>query len=505
MKSKRGITLIALVVTIIVLLILAGVTLSFVAGENGILKRATEAVDINEKATAEEEANLVVVDLASQYYEEKYVNHKEVEELDEYLKTELKTGKETATGNYIVIADTVGKIEVLKVEQVISTGKIENGRIEWSEDEIEDGKPEKPSIGKDETIEFSYEIIARNGEDIKIAIKIKDEINGIKKIELPQKAPFLYDNVKEVNALEYMVKIGEEYTVLITNGKGEIQKETILIEPEMKVLGGVVQYDAGEWTSEEIAELENKKLYDINKSKEGGHSYEFKLNDDSGLGFTFGGFTYKGDTENEKDIQDGVVITSRNQSVSNFDGTAERVANDEGWIIFQVYHKDEKNYVTSLIHAGCPENFVFMSKDKSKTGYQAEYLLSSGKRCISYNTLDNGTPINPRDWDMYKDVKLSEKGYIENIHLMTYSEAQSTNSKEYDESNLRNIGCCYTLASAYQYNSRSLVLRAVAWNGMLSQNFGYSLGIRPVVSLTDGVYIASGSGTQQDPYVLAKD
>ncbi len=130
MEKNKGITLIALVVTIIVLLILAGVTLSFVAGENGILKRATEAVDINEKATAEEEANLVVVDLASQYYEEKYVNHKEVEELDEYLKTELKTGKETATGNYIVIADTAGKIEVLKVDQVISTGKIENGRIE---------------------------------------------------------------------------------------------------------------------------------------------------------------------------------------------------------------------------------------------------------------------------------------------------------------------------------------------------------------------------------------
>ena len=52
MKKCRGITLIALVITIIVLLILAGVSLSLIAGENGILKRATGAVSQNRKATA---------------------------------------------------------------------------------------------------------------------------------------------------------------------------------------------------------------------------------------------------------------------------------------------------------------------------------------------------------------------------------------------------------------------------------------------------------------------
>ena len=74
LKKKEGITLIALVVTIIVLLILAGVTLSLISGENGILKRATNAVGVNEKATAEEEANLLIADIVAEYYEEKYVN-----------------------------------------------------------------------------------------------------------------------------------------------------------------------------------------------------------------------------------------------------------------------------------------------------------------------------------------------------------------------------------------------------------------------------------------------
>ena len=44
MKEKnRGITLIALVVTVIVILVLAGVSISMLTGENGILKIAAEA------------------------------------------------------------------------------------------------------------------------------------------------------------------------------------------------------------------------------------------------------------------------------------------------------------------------------------------------------------------------------------------------------------------------------------------------------------------------------
>ena len=48
-KGNKGITLIALVITIIVLLILAGVTIAALSGDNGILKRAAEAKQETEK------------------------------------------------------------------------------------------------------------------------------------------------------------------------------------------------------------------------------------------------------------------------------------------------------------------------------------------------------------------------------------------------------------------------------------------------------------------------
>ncbi len=43
MKNNKGITLVALVVTIVVLLILAGVSINLVLGNNGIIVKAREA------------------------------------------------------------------------------------------------------------------------------------------------------------------------------------------------------------------------------------------------------------------------------------------------------------------------------------------------------------------------------------------------------------------------------------------------------------------------------
>ena len=55
-KKENGITLVALVVTIVVLLILAGVSINLVLGENGLIKRAQEAANSTRNATSSEYA-----------------------------------------------------------------------------------------------------------------------------------------------------------------------------------------------------------------------------------------------------------------------------------------------------------------------------------------------------------------------------------------------------------------------------------------------------------------
>ena len=57
-QNNRGITLIALVITIIVLLILAGVSISMLTGENGILTQANKAKKATEEAAREENSKL---------------------------------------------------------------------------------------------------------------------------------------------------------------------------------------------------------------------------------------------------------------------------------------------------------------------------------------------------------------------------------------------------------------------------------------------------------------
>jgi hypothetical protein len=58
--SNKGITLIALVITIIVLLILAGVTIITLTGDNGILTQAKSAKTQNEKSSIKEQIELAV-------------------------------------------------------------------------------------------------------------------------------------------------------------------------------------------------------------------------------------------------------------------------------------------------------------------------------------------------------------------------------------------------------------------------------------------------------------
>ena len=60
LKEGKGITLIALVITIIVLLILAGVAIATLTGDNGILKKAGDAKTQTEQAKADENLKIAI-------------------------------------------------------------------------------------------------------------------------------------------------------------------------------------------------------------------------------------------------------------------------------------------------------------------------------------------------------------------------------------------------------------------------------------------------------------
>ena len=82
-KEQKGITLIALVITIIVLLILAGVSIATLTGENGILTKANEAKTKTEKAGAYEQVQVEVLGSMGAY------GTIDLEELNNNLKNNI--------------------------------------------------------------------------------------------------------------------------------------------------------------------------------------------------------------------------------------------------------------------------------------------------------------------------------------------------------------------------------------------------------------------------------
>ena len=121
LKTQYGITLIALVITIIVLLILAGVSLNLVMGNQGILQQATKAVDKNKAGSIQEEIQLAIAEKTIEYYK----NYDETSKTEsDYIKEKLSEGITTSSGATIT-ADSEGNLSYTDSNGGTTTGKVD--------------------------------------------------------------------------------------------------------------------------------------------------------------------------------------------------------------------------------------------------------------------------------------------------------------------------------------------------------------------------------------------
>ena len=83
LNNKKGITLIALVVTVVVLIILAGVSINAVLGDNGIIKKANQAASVTKEAEVKEAINRTILEF--------YLTN-DYETLEDFLKAKAEDG-----------------------------------------------------------------------------------------------------------------------------------------------------------------------------------------------------------------------------------------------------------------------------------------------------------------------------------------------------------------------------------------------------------------------------
>ena len=120
-KSTKGITLIALVVTIIVLLILAGVSIAMLTGNNGILTQGKRAKEEQAHAAVREEIML----LYNEYKTKQEVNSSKVQEetkvaSTEFVKIAANSGAEGATENLGTFKDFIQSKNIINSDGIIN-------------------------------------------------------------------------------------------------------------------------------------------------------------------------------------------------------------------------------------------------------------------------------------------------------------------------------------------------------------------------------------------------
>lgn len=243
LKNKKGITLIALVVTIVVLLILAGVSVSVVTDKNGIIQNSQETKEQTRAAMVEKERDLWK--LEGQIYQsdsEKETLEKVLERLEkentitkEEKQAILETGEVTIAGKTIIFIDGTivacgneedsadgsflgntsikrGDIEQINIITALN-GHDANDEKTWDISERKNGRYLAWYEDKDNN-NFWEVTIAGNGrvklnKSAKLLFKAlgtyagKIEMNGIENLD-----------TSEVTDMSYMFTDGSQYTDL---------------------------------------------------------------------------------------------------------------------------------------------------------------------------------------------------------------------------------------------------------------------------------------------------
>ena len=280
-KEENAITLVALIVTIIILLVLAGIAISTLGGENGLFARVKQAKKAHVQSEMQEQLTLALNGLQI----DKKGNASLDDVTQEWISSAISSDyspaiKEDASLN--------GKLVVMNKSNI--TGKFligQNLEISSSEYNLS-------------SLEFEYETEKIENGKVKILIKITDKVNGLKRVDYPEasKDSIIMENRKTPLGIDYYVELGKEYKFIITTGDGNKTEKTIKIDD--------YYYDVTK-TLAENAVIDNNatkaaynKTYEATISTEGNYAL-------TGLTVTMGGQAVTTSGNNIVDINTGKI------------------------------------------------------------------------------------------------------------------------------------------------------------------------------------------------------
>ena len=277
-KEKRGITLISLVVTIILLLILAGISIAMLTGENGIFKTAQKAKLESQKGTYRE-----IIELAKNENEittdrERTKNEK-LDGISEILNKDKNLGQGTGTqinkeyqdkeNPRLVVKTKEGWVYIVTVDGIKELGKVDgdipldvdikNGDIKyiyepnyWTNSDVEVSLSIAKEEYKEFKIQYSYDLKTWKDYTEKIVVENNKAIYSRITTGTSVSESYATGNVINIDKKEAEISTAMNSSNVTTKGF----TVNVGVKDENSGLGKIVWYykksDATSYTSEEV-------------------------------------------------------------------------------------------------------------------------------------------------------------------------------------------------------------------------------------------------------------
>ena len=534
--GEKAITLIALVVTIVILLILAGVTITMTLGQNGLFTRAREGAAAYNESEVRDDLSMLI----TQYTWDK-VSEKTDKSLGDYLKDNGATSVKANADGTTLEVEYKGYVFTVNKD----SGEITSVSKAGPRPQVSGVKVTEDSAGQGDNVEQG-KIAADSGKKLYITFTSSIEggtttVSPAVPYEVSKNGSYKFTITGTVGGKTYSL----EYTVTVNQYKIDTSKligKIVSYTPDTPSTGYDLStaksgyssaqtidgtYDPTTWKIMEVDENGNvAKLFGVPSSSQssvyfqGSTGYNngvYLLNDICKSRY---GNASLGATARNLNIED---IESR----MNATGIAARNACKSGTVQYGTTRKYTGKYTRYYPALYEQEKYAGVKRNVDNTLTEVSDV-TNGTQVITGDVDDVAqAKMNPNGKTQSEDVYTAPTTDTATAAITTLTCTQTnyifqyTQSSYFNDENFHSMifrtATKFWLASRYvdcgsNYSYAGFEMRCVNINdlrgacmfGSNGDSYSSNNRLAPVVSLGSGVQIKSGSGTTDDPYIIGK-
>ena len=522
--GEKAITLIALVVTIVILLILAGVTITMTLGQNGLFTRAREGAAAYNESEVRDDLSMLIT---------QYTWDKASEKTDKSLGDYLKDNGATS-----VKANADGKTLEVEYKGYVFTVNKDSGEITsvskaGPRPKVSDVKVTEDSAGQGNNVEQG-KIAADSGKKLYITFTSSIEggtttVSPAVPYEVSKNGSYKFTITGTVGGKTYSL----EYTVTVNQYKVRTPQvgDIVSYTPETPSTGYDLSTAKSGWSSAQTIDgTYDPTTWKIMEVDENGNITKL-------LGIGSKDVSFKGSTG----YNNGVYLL--NDICKSRYGNASLGATARSLNIEDI--ESRMNVTGIAARNGYKAGTTQYGTTRKYTGSNAKYpaIYSQEKYSgVDVSDVTDGTQVITGSVDATAQSKMNPNGKSgsDNIYTtlpetsettgpsktnltctQTYYYFSNTPSSYFDDTNFYNMifgtGTKFWLASRYvrcnsNYSTAGFGLRYVDRSYLNGNSLFDSYGssgndnnrLVPVVSLGSGIQVKSGEGTTEKPYVIGK-